>query len=266
MNKDVHLQSLNKALPEESHDILLQVVMCRLRKTSPTLTSSFFESFSPGDSGDPSFGKILNTSLKPPQIVFAGKEIYCRFLLCPVAEALGWCESEGNVVLLTDYTNFTIEGINHLYGSPAKRPRKVPSLSLRAAQHKIYGKVERMYFRLMKGHVTFNEKSALLLACLDAPDDSLPPATRLVASAFDIKENCGSVNAMRHVPKEHQKTIRSGLVDSSVNGLHKFASIDRRDKKEYALLVVRQLRARKVDLKMSGERQRSHFLGGQERL
>ena len=54
---------------------------------------------------------------------------------------------------------------------------------------------------------------------------------------------------MRHVPKEHQKTIRSGLGDSSLNGLHKFSSIDRRDKKEYALLVVRQLRARKVDLR-----------------
>ena len=53
---------------------------------------------------------------------------------------------------------------------------------------------------------------------------------------------------MRHIPKQHQETTRSGLVDSSVNGLHKFASIDPRDKKNYALLVVRQLRARKVDL------------------
>ena len=53
---------------------------------------------------------------------------------------------------------------------------------------------------------------------------------------------------MRHIPKQHQETTRSGLVDSSVNGLHKFASIDPRDKKDYALLVVRQLRPRKVDL------------------
>ena len=94
---------------------------------------------------------------------------------------------------MTDYANFTVEGINHLYGSPAKRPQKVPSLSQSAAQHKIFRKVERMYVRLQKGDVAFDETSALLLAGLDAPDDSLPPAICLIASAFDIKENCGSV-------------------------------------------------------------------------
>merc|ERR1712136_144112 len=45
------------------------------------------------------------------------------------------------------------------------------------------------------------------------------------------------------------EALRSGLVDSSVKGLHKFASIGPCDKAEYALLVVRQLHARKVDLR-----------------
>ena len=150
-----------------------------------------------------------------------------------VAEALPWHQSEGNVDLLADYANFTIEGINHLYGSPGKRLRKNPSLSQRAAQHKIFDKIERIH--------VFDQKTALKLARLDADDDSPPPASRLIASAFDIKENCGSVNAMRLIPKEHRQTIRSGLVDSSVNGLHKFA--------EYSLLVVRQLHARRVHLR-----------------
>ena len=136
-----------------------------------------------------------------------------------------------------------------MYGSPANRLRKNPSLSQRAAQHKIFGKVEIMFVRLKKGDGAFDRKSALMLAGLDAHDDSPRPATRLIASAFDIKENCGSVKATRHVPKEHQEAIRSGLVDSSVISLHKFASIDPRDKAEYALLVVRKLHARKVDLR-----------------
>ena len=127
-----------------------------------------------------------------------------------VAEALPWYQSKGNVDLLADYENFTIEGINHLYGSPGKRLRKNPSLSQRAAQHKIFDKIERMHVRLNEGDVTFDQKTALKLARLDACDDSPPPASRLIASAFDIKENCGSVNAMRLIPKEHQQTIRSG--------------------------------------------------------
>ena len=106
-----------------------------------------------------------------------------------------------------------------------------------------------MYVRLNEEDVTFDKKTALKLARLDADDDSPPPASRLIPSAFDSKENCGSVNAMRHIPKEHQQTMRSGLVDSSVNGLHRFASVGPLDKAEYALLVVRQLHARKVDLR-----------------
>ena len=97
MNKDVLLQSLNKALQEESHEILLQVVICRLRKTSPTLTNSFFESFSPGDSADPSIGRILSTSLKPTQIVPAGKEIYCRFLLCQLQKPSVGVKAKGTL-------------------------------------------------------------------------------------------------------------------------------------------------------------------------
>ena len=166
-----------------------------------------------------------------------------------VAEALPWHQSEGNVDLLTDYANFTIEGINHLYGSPGKRLRKKPSLSQRAAQHKIFDKIERLYVRLNEGDVTFDQKTALKLARLDADDDSPPPASRLIASAFDSKENCGSVNAMRLIPKEHQQTIRSGLVDSPVNGLHRFASVGPLDKAEFTLLVVRQLHVRRVDLR-----------------
>ena len=127
-----------------------------------------------------------------------------------VAEALPWHQSEGNMDLLTVYAKFTIEGINHLYGSPGKRLRKNPSFSQRAAQHKIFDKIERMYVRLNEEDVTFDQKAALKLARLDADDDSPPPASRLIASAFDIKENCGSVNVMRHIPKEHQQTIRSG--------------------------------------------------------
>ena len=141
-------------------------------------------------------------------------------------------------------TNFTIEGVNHLYGSRARRLGKSPSLGQRAAQHKNFDKVEKMHVRLKQGDVSFDQKSALKLAGLDADDDdSPPPATRLNATAFDIKENCGSVNAMRHIPKEYQKAIRSGLVVSSVNVLHKFASKGPRDKVKYAFLVMRQLHA-----------------------
>ena len=97
--------------------------------------------------------------------------------------------------------------------------------------------------------MTFDQKSALKLASLDADDDSPPPATRQIDSAFDITENCGSFDAMRHIPTEHQDATRNGLVNSSVSGLHKFASIGLRDEAEYAFLVVRQLHARKVDLR-----------------
>ena len=132
-------------------------------------------------------------------------------------------------------------------------------LSQRAAQHKFFDKVERMYVRLKKGDVTFDQQSALKLAGLDAHDDSPPPATRLIASRFDIKENCGLVNAMRHFPKEHQETTRSGL-----RAPQKCASIDPRDKKEYALLVVRQLRARKVDLSCRVSRGGDNFSVGKK--
>ena len=42
--------------------------------------------------------------------------------------------------------------------------------------------------------------------------------------------------------------MRNGLVDSSVSGLHKFASIGSRDEAEYAFLV-NQLHARNLDLR-----------------
>ena len=97
--------------------------------------------------------------------------------LLSVAETLGWCQSEGNVDLLTGCANSTIEGVNHLYGSLAQRLEKNPF----AAQHNIFGKVERMYVRLKQDGVTFDRKSALNLAGLDADDDSPPPATRLTS-------------------------------------------------------------------------------------
>ena len=104
-----------------------------------------------------------------------------------------------------------------------------------------------MYVSLKKKEVTFDQKSALKLAGLGADDDS--PAARLIASAFDITEHCGSFDAVRHLPTEHQDAMRNGLVDSSVSGLHKFASIGSRDEAEYAFLVVRQLHARNLDLR-----------------
>ena len=65
----------------------------------------------------------------------------------------------------------------------------------------MFAKVERMYVRLNRGRcVPSTEQSALKLASLDAHDDSLPPATRLIANAFEMKENCGSVIAKRHIP------------------------------------------------------------------
>ena len=78
-----------------------------------------------------------------------------------VAEALPWHQSEGNVDLLTDYANFNIEGINHLYGSPGKRLRKNPPLSQKAAQRKIFDKIERMYVRLNVRDVTFDQKDSI---------------------------------------------------------------------------------------------------------
>ena len=54
---------------------------------------------------------------------------------------------------------------------------------------------------------------------------------------------------MRRTPKEHQEAIPSGLVDSPVKGLQKFVSIGPRDKAEHAHLVVRQLHARKIELR-----------------
>ena len=44
--------------------ILLQMVICRLRKTSSASTVSFFELFSLGDSAVPSIGKILWPSIE----------------------------------------------------------------------------------------------------------------------------------------------------------------------------------------------------------
>ena len=64
MNKDVLLQSLDKASPERRHVILLQTVTCRRRKTSSTLTISFFELFSRGGSADPSVGRTFSVHQK----------------------------------------------------------------------------------------------------------------------------------------------------------------------------------------------------------
>ena len=58
--------------------ILLQMVICRLRKTSSASTVSFFELFSLGDSAVPSIGKILCASLKPTQITSPGTELVSK--------------------------------------------------------------------------------------------------------------------------------------------------------------------------------------------
>ena len=71
---------------------------------------------------------------------------------------------------MKSYANSTIEGVNHLYSSPAKRLGKNPSLNQRAAQH-FFDKVGRMYVRLKQGDVTFDQKSALKLASLGTDDD-----------------------------------------------------------------------------------------------
>lgn len=144
--------------------------------------SSYFDSFSLGGWADPRDQSETDSDCSRRE----------RNLLplppLSVAEALAWHQCEGNVDLLTDYANFTNEGINHLYGSPGKRLRKNPSLSQQAVQHNISDKVERLYARLNEGNVTFDQKAALKLAQMDADDDPPPPAARLIASAFDIKK------------------------------------------------------------------------------
>ena len=99
-------------------------------KTSSTLTRSFFELDNLGGSADPSIGKMLSERKLLPLPILS------------VAETPGWCQSEGNVDLPTSYAKFTIEGVNHLYGSPAKRLRKNSSLGQREAQHKNCGSRE----------------------------------------------------------------------------------------------------------------------------
>ena len=164
--------------------------------------------------------------------------------LLSVAETLGWCQSEGNVDHLTSHANFTIDGVNHLYGSPAKRIGKSPSLGQRAAQDKKIGKVERMYVRLKQGDVTFDQKSALKLAGLDTDDDSPPPATRLIASAFDIEKIVARSKLCDIFQKSTRKPCSKRALGSHTQWSCRFVC-------EWSPQIPprEQLHARKVDLR-----------------
>ena len=73
MNKDVLLQSLVTAFPEKDRGILLQTIICRQRKTSSTLTSSFFfELSSLGGGDDPSTLRIFSANVRTTRIVPKG--------------------------------------------------------------------------------------------------------------------------------------------------------------------------------------------------
>ena len=66
---------------------------------------------------------------------------------------------------------------------------------------------------------------------------------RLEANSFDIKDNCGSVNAMKHISQEHQRLIRAGLVNTQ-----RFEQVCFHQFPRQVCPVMRQLKAGKVDL------------------
>ena len=148
--------------------------------------------------------------------------------------AQSWHLGGGDFNLLVNFTNFTIEGLNFLYSgcSTCHGDR------LCLAQQRIFKKVEQMYTRIRVSGASLFWNEPMNFAGLGGDVSSVP--ARLEANSSDIKENCGFLNAMKHISQEHQRLIRSGLVDTCVQGLDNFASVDSRDRFEYARLVVRQ--------------------------
>ena len=124
MNKDVPLQSLDKdcRVPPEKDFINVDKLFLRVKQSWRQRRSQYWKNVE-CQSEDNSDAPRSERNLLPLPIL-------------SVAETLGWCQSEGNVDLPTSYAKFTIEGVNHLYGSPAKRLRKNSSLGQREAQHK----------------------------------------------------------------------------------------------------------------------------------
>ena len=93
----------------------------------------------------------------------------------------------------------------------------------------------------------------LSLQILLGHDDACTAYPKLVAADCDVLEGSGRVDPMPALPVDVQKLLRDplALLDKLNPGLATGTRIKRGDRKEYAKLVVRQLRANKIGLRGS---------------
>ena len=130
MNKDVLLQSLDKAFPRrELRDLAAD---CHLPREKDLIHVDQLFLRVPQSCRQRRSQRRFRVAQK--------RENCCH---CP-----RWCQSKGNVELLTDHANFSVEGVSDL----GRNPR---SLSV---WHNIFGKVERMNVSLKKGRYSLRSK------------------------------------------------------------------------------------------------------------
>lgn len=159
--------------------------------------------------------------------------------------------------VLIDFANIGIAALNRLYGTDVVgviRPNAAQLSCLRRA----FCKTRRMYERLARVATEVPDHRAALrsLADLKAPDEKQSnPAPRMCANSFDMLHASGGCDPMPYIDETNRDIIVAGFFQRPPDGLAKFATVCTGDLDEYAALVVRQLRSRKVEL-------RAHVRGG----
>ena len=145
MNKDVPLQSLDKD--------------CRVprRKTSSTLTRSFFEFFNLGGSADPSVGKMLSANLRTTQMLPEVKEICCHFPFCQLQKLPVGVKAKGTLICRQATRNSQLRAsITCMALQQNDFGRILRSVSVRHSTKIV--EVERKYVRLKKGSCYLRSK------------------------------------------------------------------------------------------------------------
>ena len=94
---------------------------------------------------------------------------------------------------------------------------------------------------------------ALQILTKEDHSESRGAGTRLRADAFDILERSGLANSTSRLTQEHKDIVEDPdqLFPNAHAGLSRFPGVPDKDRREYARLVVRQLRSGKVSLATS---------------
>ena len=107
-----------------------------------------------------------------------------------------------------------------------------------------------MFLRLATVSNAPTGRDALDLLIGDTPEGVEPPSSRLQATRCDLLERSGNVDPLPSLKPDERDVISSPslLFPNPPDGMSSFGSVNREDAAEYAKLVGRQLRSRKVVL------------------